>query len=163
MDRIWAPWRMKYISGEHKDEGCIFCIKPKEDDDRKNLILYRGNYSFIMMNLFPYNNGHLMVAPYRHVADLEALNNDEVLDMMNLVKKGIKAIKRSMRPDGFNTGFNLGRAAGAGIEMHLHFHIVPRWIGDTNFMPTLAATKVISEHILDTYDKLYKELYSEEI
>lgn len=163
MDRLWAPWRMTYISGDHVDEGCIFCNKPKETKDKANLILFRGEYSFIMMNLFPYNNGHLMVAPYKHTGNLEDLNDSELLEMMQLVQKSIKAMKRCMRPDGFNTGFNIGRAAGAGIADHVHFHIVPRWVGDTNFMPTLAGTKVISEHILKTYDKIYKELHLEDL
>ncbi|BAI79700.1 histidine triad family protein [Deferribacter desulfuricans SSM1] len=163
MDRLWAPWRMTYISGDHIDEGCIFCNKPKETKDKENLILFRGEYSFIMMNLFPYNNGHLMVAPYKHTGNLEDLNDNELLEMMKLVQKSIKAMKRCMRPDGFNTGFNIGRAAGAGIADHVHFHVVPRWVGDTNFMPTLAGTKVISEHILKTYDKIYKELHLEDL
>jgi ATP adenylyltransferase len=157
-EKMWAPWRMRYIEGTHEDKGCIFCVKPKEDKDRDNLILFRGKYSFVMMNLFPYNNGHLMVAPYRHTGDLTVLEDNEILEIMKLSSKMIKVIRKIMKPDGFNTGFNLGRAAGAGIADHVHFHIVPRWIGDTNFMPVLGEVKVISEHIFDTYDKIKKEI-----
>jgi ATP adenylyltransferase len=157
-EKMWAPWRMRYIEGTHEDKGCIFCVKPKEDKDRDNLILFRGKYSFVMMNLFPYNNGHLMVAPYRHTGDLTVLEDNEILEIMKLSSKMIKVIRKIMKPDGFNTGFNLGRAAGAGIADHIHFHIVPRWIGDTNFMPVLGEVKVISEHIFDTYDKIKKEI-----
>lgn len=152
--KMWAPWRMRYINGTHKDDGCIFCVKPKEEKDKENLILYRGKYTFIIMNLFPYNNGHIMIAPYKHTGNLEDLEEGEMLEIMTLSAKMISLMKSIMRPDGFNAGFNLGQAAGAGVADHLHFHVVPRWIGDTNFMPILGDTKVISEHIFDTYDKL---------
>ena len=156
MERIWAPWRMRYIDGSHKDEGCIFCVKPTHTDDNGNLIVYRGDYAFAMMNLFPYTNGHTMVAPYKHTAIFEELTEKEVLDIHKISSIVIKAIKKTMHPDGFNLGYNLGRTAGAGIADHLHFHIVPRWNGDTNFMPVIGEVKVISEHIEQTYEKLLK-------
>lgn len=157
-DRMWAPWRMNYIDGSHKNEGCIFCVKPKQDNDRENLLLYRGNKCHIIMNLFPYNNGHIMISPYKHTGNLEELDDEEMLEIMNLSGMCIKVMKNSINPAGFNAGFNLGKAAGAGVDDHLHFHIVPRWNGDTNFMPVLGETKVISEHILQTYDKLKKAI-----
>jgi ATP adenylyltransferase len=147
---------MRYIDGSHKDEGCIFCNKPKEDNDMENLIVYRGRFSFAMLNLFPYTNGHTMVAPYRHTAIFEELTRDEVIDIHLVTSIIIKAIKMTMNPDGFNLGYNLGRTAGAGIVDHLHFHIVPRWNGDTNFMPVIGEVKVISEHIEQTYNKILK-------
>ena len=156
--KLWAPWRMAYIENTNKDEGCIFCVKPKQSNDRENLLLFRGDYSFVIMNLFPYNNGHLMIAPYRHTGDFTSLKDNEMLEIMKLSSKMIGVLKEIMNPDGFNTGFNIGRAAGAGIADHLHFHIVPRWIGDTNFMPVIGETKVISEHIFDTYDKIKEKL-----
>lgn len=158
MERLWAPWRMKYIDGTHKDTGCIFCNKPLEDSDKENLIVYRGSHVFAIMNLFPYTNGHTMVSPYRHTAIFEELSQEEVMDMHFVSSKIIKAIKLTMRPEGFNLGFNLGRTAGAGIADHIHFHIVPRWNGDTNFMPVIGEVKVISEHIQKTYDKIIEGL-----
>jgi ATP adenylyltransferase len=157
MHHIFAPWRIEYIKGE-KYEGCIFCDFPRENNDEERLILYRGEYSFIIMNNYPYNPGHVMVAPYRHVSPLEELTDEETLDMMNNTKMIIKAIKSTMNPDGFNLGINLGRIAGAGIEDHIHFHVVPRWDGDTNFMPVLADVKVIPQAIEETYEQLRKAL-----
>lgn len=153
-ERMWAPWRMNYIDGSHKEEGCFFCSKPNDNRDRENLILYRGKNCFTLMNLFPYNNGHIMISPYKHTGDFENLNDEEMLEIMKLSKLTISAMKASINPAGFNAGFNLGRPAGAGVADHLHFHIVPRWNGDTNFMPVIGETKVISEHILQTYDKI---------
>lgn len=153
---IWAPWRIKYI--EEEKEGCIFCDKVKEKKDKKNYILYRGRKSFIMMNLFPYNSGHLMIAPYRHIGNLEKLENEEMQDMIHLTKKSILVIKKSLNPQGFNLGMNLGKIAGAGIDEHLHLHIVPRWAGDTNFMPLLGDIKVLPEHLDATYNRLKKEM-----
>ena len=150
---LWAPWRIDYILGE-KEDGCIFCNRLKLDDDRENLILVRKGKSFVIMNRYPYNNGHLIVAPNRHEGDIEKLKEDEMLELFPLIQKSTHALSMSMNPDGFNIGLNLGRVAGAGVEDHLHFHIVPRWNGDTNFMPVLGDVKVISEHLLSTYDKL---------
>lgn len=152
--RLWAPWRMAYINGLNKSEGCIFCEKPESTEDRQNLILHRGKKAFVLMNLYPYNNGHLMIAPYKHTGDFLELDDEELLEIMQLSQMSMKVLEKAMNPGGFNTGFNIGKAAGAGIDAHLHFHIVPRWLGDTNFMPVVGEMKVISEHLEVTYDKL---------
>ncbi|AGB04963.1 HIT family hydrolase, diadenosine tetraphosphate hydrolase [Aciduliprofundum sp. MAR08-339] len=157
MERLWAPWRIEYVRME-KMEGCIFCKFPRDNRDEENLILYRGKYAFIIMNNYPYNPGHVMVAPYRHVGNLEDLSDEEVLEMHHLTSLAIRAIKNAMNPGGFNIGINIGRVAGAGIEGHVHVHIVPRWNGDTNFMPVLADTKVIVQGIRENYSELRKEL-----
>jgi len=156
MKKLWAPWRMKYILNMDKDDGCIFCEKPKQNQDEENLILHRGKTCFVMMNLFPYNNGHLLVAPYRHTADLSALSDEEKKELMELAGRWVKHLSDRMGAQGCNVGMNLGRTAGAGIDQHLHLHIVPRWEGDTNFMPVVGDTKVISEALGDTYRKLKK-------
>ncbi len=157
MERLWAPWRIEYVRME-KIEECIFCKFPRESEDEKNLILHRGKHAFIIMNNYPYNPGHVMVAPYRHVANLEELSEDEVLEMHELSALAIKAIKMAMKPQGFNIGINIGRVAGAGIEGHIHIHIVPRWNGDTNFMPVLADTKVIVQEIRENYRELKRAI-----
>lgn len=153
MERLWAPWRVQYINSE-QEEGCIFCTKPHQDADTENLILIKGKLAFIMLNAFPYNNGHLMVIPYRHVADLSDLQDDELLALMHYVNLGKAALTKAFGPDGFNIGINLGRTAGAGIADHVHIHIVPRWNGDTNFMPVIADTKVMPQALSDTYELL---------
>jgi len=157
MDKLFAPWRIEYIKME-KHRGCIFCELPKEQDDFKNLILYRGKHAFVIMNNYPYNPGHVMVVPYRHTDSWVSLSDAEVLEIQKLVALMIQAIKNAMGPDGFNIGINLGRTAGAGIEEHVHVHIVPRWNGDTNFMPVLSDTKIIPQALHDTYADLKKEL-----
>ncbi|ASJ03224.1 HIT family hydrolase [Thermococcus profundus] len=157
MKTLWAPWRIEYIRSP-KHEGCIFCDFPKENRDKERLILYRGKYSFVIMNNYPYNPGHVMIAPYRHVGKWEDLTDDELLEIMKLSQLMIKAIKKAMNPDGFNLGVNLGRVAGAGIDDHVHLHIVPRWNGDTNFMPVVADTKVIPESLQEAYDELKKAI-----
>ena len=153
MERLWAPWRMAYIEVE-APQGCIFCTKPEAGDDRRQLILHRGRQAFIMMNLFPYNNGHLMVAPYRHTADLVGLAPEEQAELMDLTRYCVRLLTEAFRPEGFNAGMNLGRTAGAGVADHLHMHVVPRWNGDTNFMPVLGETKVLPDALDGTYDKL---------
>jgi len=153
MERLWAPWRLEYIVNE-REEGCIFCRFPQENEDEKRLILCRGKHAYVIMNAFPYSNGHLLIPPYRHVADLGELSDEESLEMMQLSQKSCAALREVCRPDGFNLGINLGTAAGAGIADHLHIHIVPRWNGDTNFMPVLADVKVIPEALQETYAKL---------
>ena len=160
METIWAPWRIDYIKGE-KEEGCIFCNKPKENDDRKNLILYRGSTGFIIMNRYPYSNGHLMAVPYRHISEMSELSSEEKLELMNLSTLSMEILK-PMNTEGFNVGLNLGRAGGAGIDDHIHFHIVPRWSGDTNFMPVIGGTKVMPEYLDDTYKVLSQQLHSME-
>ncbi len=157
MERIFAPWRIRYIESP-KYEGCIFCDFPKENRDEERLILFRGEKCFIIMNNYPYNPGHVMIAPYRHVANVEDLNDDESLEMMKLCQRVIRAIREAMNPDGFNVGINIGKVAGAGIEDHVHMHVVPRWNGDTNFMPVLADVKVIPEAIEESYRKIKKFL-----
>ena len=153
MERIWAPWRMEYINRD-KSGKCIFCTLPKSDDDKKNYILFRGKVSFVIMNIFPYNNGHLMVSPYRHLACITTLDKEESFELIELTKICIQALRDLNAPDGFNVGFNLGKSAGAGYDEHIHNHIVPRWTGDTNFMPVLAETKVHPEHLGESYKKL---------
>jgi ATP adenylyltransferase len=153
MRQLWAPWRMGYIKGE-KPPGCILCDKPKEKRDASNLILERGKHGFAMLNLYPYNNGHLMVAPYQHVSSLEDLSDEALKGLMQITKKSLLALRKTYKPDGINIGLNLGRAAGAGIEDHLHFHVVPRWGGDTNFMTVVSEVRVIPEDIKRTYQQL---------
>jgi ATP adenylyltransferase len=154
MDRLWAPWRITYINANQKESGCIFCVKPREDRDAENYVLYRGEFAFILLNLYPYNNGHLMVAPYRHIADLSLLSEEEQAEIMKLTTLACKLLKTACRPDGFNVGANLGQVAGAGIADHLHVHIVPRWNGDTNFMPVISDTKILPQSLADTYAAL---------
>lgn len=153
MEKLWAPWRMAYIEVS-APVGCIFCTKPEQTDDREQLILFRGETCFVIMNLFPYNNGHLMVAPYRHTADLVGLTEAEQAEMMRLTRYCVRVLTDAFHPDAFNIGMNLGKVAGAGIAEHLHMHIVPRWNGDTNFMPVLAETKVLPDALHATYDKI---------
>ncbi|MFA4668274.1 HIT domain-containing protein [Pyrococcus kukulkanii] len=153
MKILWAPWRIEYIRSP-KYEGCIFCDFPKENRDKERLILYRGKHAFIIMNNYPYNPGHVMVAPYRHVKSIEDLTDEEMLEIMKLAALVMKAIRKVMKPDGFNLGFNIGKVAGAGIDGHVHLHIVPRWNGDTNFMPVIADTKVIPESLKQAYDEI---------
>jgi ATP adenylyltransferase len=153
MKRIWAPWRIDYVR-EAKPEGCIFCQKPQEEADQDNLILYRGEHCFVIMNLYPYNNGHLMVVPYRHVNTLQELTPEELAEMMEQVNLCLDVLQELMAPGGFNLGMNLGTAAGAGIKDHVHMHVVPRWVGDTSFMPVLCDTRVIVEGIQGCYDRL---------
>ncbi|HUS04091.1 MAG TPA: HIT domain-containing protein [Dehalococcoidia bacterium] len=153
MKQLWAPWRIQYIESP-KGSGCILCQKHRQNNDDANFILYRGQSNFIILNAFPYNPGHLMVAPYRHVANIEDLTSDESREHFNLVKKSLALLKEVLKPGGFNIGLNIGKIAGAGIEEHLHTHIVPRWQGDVNFMPVLADTRVISEGLAATYKKL---------
>jgi ATP adenylyltransferase len=156
VERLWAPWRMEYIGSarEGEDEGCLFCEKPKEGDDEKALIVARTELSFAMLNRYPYNSGHLMVAPFRHVGELEEVKDDESLDMQQLLQRCIRALKEAMQPEGFNIGMNLGVVAGAGIPDHLHWHVVPRWTGDTNFMPVVGDTKVLPESLMDVGARL---------
>lgn len=153
MEQLWAPWRIQYVT-RPKESGCILCQKSKENKDETNFILHRSQNNFIILNAFPYNPGHLMIAPYRHVANLQDLTDDELTEHFNLVKKSLALLKEILNPDGFNIGLNIGKVAGAGIEEHLHTHIVPRWQGDVNFMPVLSNTRVISEELAATYKKL---------
>jgi len=154
---IWAPWREEFILGK-KEKGCIFCRRLKRKKDKADLILYRGGKNFVIMNLYPYTSGHLMVVPYRHIGALSDLTPEESAEMMGLAARAMGGMKQTLRPDGFNLGINLGRAAGAGVEGHLHLHVVPRWAGDTNFMPAVGKTRVFSVGLQKTYDLLYPYL-----
>ena len=155
MERLWAPWRMAYINGGLEKVECFLCAAASHpSDDEANLVIWRGEKVFCIMNRFPYNNGHLMVAPSRHTADLETLSAAESAELFRLVQKSLAVLRRALKPHGFNVGANLGRVAGAGVAGHAHVHIVPRWLGDVNYMPLLSETKVISEHLAETYDRL---------
>lgn len=160
MERLWRPWRGAYVRNieSFRDEGCIFCTKPGEGDDRASLILRRGAAAFVIMNLYPYNTGHVMVTPYRHIGELEDLEERELAEMVELTTMMIRVIKREMQPQGFNLGINLGKAAGAGYDEHVHMHIVPRWQGDTNFMPVVGESKVMPETVEGTYERLLRAL-----
>jgi ATP adenylyltransferase len=158
MERLWTPWRMRYVSGESRVASCIFCTKPEQDDDVEHLILHRSAHSYVIMNLYPYNSGHVMVVPFRHAADLEGLSAEENHDLWDLVPWVTAGLKRVLRCDGFNIGLNLGSVAGAGVADHLHIHVVPRWEGDANFMPIIANTMVLPELIPVTYAKVRAEL-----
>jgi ATP adenylyltransferase len=142
----------------HKPPGCIFCDKPAENKDDENLILHRGKYNFIIMNAYPYNNGHMMVVPFRHTATLSGWSPEEQAEVFQLADLAAELLKKTMRPDGFNLGINMGLVAGAGVADHIHLHVVPRWNGDTNFMPVISDTRVISEHLKATYAKLREAL-----
>ena len=153
MERIWAPWRIEYILME-KPEGCILCEKPEEDKDEQNYILYRGDKNFIILNSYPYNPGHLMVAPYRHTGNLEELTEEERNEHFEMVSRAIRALREAFNPGGFNIGANIGKVAGTGIDDHFHSHIVPRWQGDTNYVPVLADVRVVPQALAETYQKL---------
>ena len=154
--RIWAPWRLAYVKDASKDieEECIFCAKPAQDDDVANLIVHRGEHSFVILNLFPYTNGHLMVAPYAHVGRLQDLPAETTAEMMALAQRAMGRLEEVYEPHGFNVGFNQGRVAGAGVEHHIHLHVVPRWGGDTNFMPVIADTRVMPQTLEQSYEAL---------
>ena len=153
MEHIWAPWRVKYILGE-KAGGCFLCDKPRENKDAENFILCRGKNNFIIMNGYPYNPGHLLVATYRHTGDPVELSAEERDEHFELVCRSIEILKKTLKPDGFNTGSNLGKVGGAGVAEHFHSHVVPRWLGDTNFMPVVADVKVVSQALAETYRAL---------
>ena len=153
MKYLWAPWRLQYIKGPPMPD-CIFCAFPREGRDRERGILVQGRLAFVILNMYPYNSGHLMVVPHRHVADPGDLTDDEHLEMQHLTQAAMRALRSVYRPEGFNVGMNIGHAAGAGIAGHLHTHVVPRWVGDTNFMPILGETKVLPEELGVTYDRL---------
>ena len=158
MKQLWAPWRMVYILNEIEEKkGCIFCNLPKDDDDKKNLIVYRSKHCFVILNKYPYNNGHVLIVPYKHSSDYINLEDQILLDIQKTAQKTIQVMQNTMQPHAINMGINLGRTAGAGIDQHLHYHIVPRWDGDTNFMPVISDTKVVSEALDATREKLYRE------
>jgi ATP adenylyltransferase len=156
MDILWTPWRFRYVSEGVKTGGCIFCEKAAADParDRDNLILHRGQRNLVILNLFPYTTGHIMIAPYAHVATLAELDAETLQEMMTLAQKVETALERTYHPEGFNLGMNLGRSAGAGVADHVHLHFLPRWTGDTSFMTTVGETRVQPEDLATTYDKL---------
>jgi len=156
MEHIWAPWRIKYIQME-KSKGCILCEKPRQDSDAENYILFRGDKNFVMMNIYPYNPGHLMIAPYRHIDSLEGLSDEESHEHIDLTNRSIVVLRKVLNPEGFNLGINIGQAAGAGIADHVHTHIIPRWQGDTNFMTTVSDIRVVPEALAESYKKLKTE------
>jgi ATP adenylyltransferase len=153
MKQLWSPWRLEYLQGP-EPQGCIFCHAAQSAADHDNLVLLRGDQVFLILNRYPYNNGHLMVVPYHHVPSLEHLDGATLTEMMLSINRGLTALRSAMAPDGFNVGINLGRVAGAGIEDHVHVHIVPRWLGDTNFMPVVGDMRVIPQTWMQTYDQL---------
>lgn len=160
MKKLWAPWRMEYIQSGAEKGRCIFCVENLAEEDEKRYVVHRGSKSFVIMNIYPYNNGHVMIAPHRHAACLTDLKDEELEDLFRTVRLSVDILKKIFSPDGFNTGINTGAAAGAGYEEHLHVHVVPRWNGDSNFMPVLADTKVLPEHLDSTYRTL-KEAFRE--
>ena len=152
-ERLWAPWRLEYIKGPKPDE-CIFCTKPAEGDDRGTYIVRRGEHCFAILNAFPYNNGHLMVAPYRHVPSIEELDEAALLELMTLSQSALGALRGAYGPEGFNIGINQGKVAGAGVEAHAHQHVVPRWGADTNFMPVVGSTRVLPQSLDDSWREI---------
>jgi ATP adenylyltransferase len=155
MEQVFAPWRIDWVEREDRGgDDCPFCALPAADDDRENLVVARGDRAFVMLNNYPYNPGHTMVIPYEHTGDYAALGDETLLAHARLTQRTLRALREAMGPDGFNTGLNLGRGAGGSIDDHLHTHVVPRWAGDTNFMPVVSDTKVIVEALDETYDKL---------
>ena len=155
MKQLWAPWRLEYIQSADEETGCIFCRAAEgDDDDDEGLVVKRGELAFVLLNRFPYASGHLMIAPYRHEGEFGELTSEESVEVHRLASAGLAALAETMRPQGFNLGWNLGRLAGAGVVDHVHLHVVPRWAGDTNFMPVLAEVKVLPEALVDTRRKL---------
>ncbi len=155
MDRLWSPWRYSYISNAGPHQDCIFCAKPAENRDAENLIVYRGERNFVILNAFPYTNGHLMVAPYAHVASLVEAEPETLAEMMALTREAEQHIRAAYKPGGLNIGMNIGECAGAGIAGHIHMHVLPRWTGDANFMTTVGETRVLPEDLATTYAKLH--------
>jgi ATP adenylyltransferase len=156
MDYLWSPWRFRYVSEGVKNKGCVFCEVHRQDasQDREHLLLYRGRYNFVLLNLFPYTTGHVMIAPYAHLANLADLDRLGLSEMMELAQKTEAALKASYHAEGYNLGMNLGKCAGAGVADHLHLHILPRWTGDASFISVIGETRVLPEDLLTTYDKL---------
>jgi ATP adenylyltransferase len=157
MEHLWAPWRIRYILAE-KEEGCFFCRKSAESDDVKNYVIIRERNCFALLNTYPYNAGHLMVAPYKHTGELDDLSEQELAEFMSLTRRCKQLLTKTMKPEGFNIGINLGRCAGAGVLDHVHMHIVPRWDGDTNYMPVLADTHVVPQALDELYAALMKNV-----
>lgn len=158
MDYLWTPWRYRYIADASKDEGCVFCAALAADDDSKTLIVHRASKNFVILNLYPYTTGHVMIVPYVHVADLSASDPETLAEMMRLAQRVQGALESTYHPQGYNLGMNLGRAAGAGVTGHLHLHVLPRWSGDANFMSVVGETRVEPEELPTTYERLRQAL-----
>lgn len=156
MEYIWSPWRYKYIASADREPGCVFCRAINDNDDPGRLVLHRARLNFVILNLFPYTSGHLMVVPYEHEASLAEVSSETTAEMMELAKRAQRALEAEYNPDGFNVGMNLGRSAGAGVADHLHLHVVPRWTGDANFVSIIGETRVLPEDLPATYEKLKK-------
>jgi ATP adenylyltransferase len=154
MDHIWSPWRMKYIRANHAGHACVFCEAIKNQDDEKYLVIHRGQFAFVILNKFPYTSGHVMVVPNSHIGSFEQMDAATSAEVMELIRRSMQAIGSVYQPDGYNMGANLGASAGAGIADHIHFHLVPRWDGDTNYMTSIAKTRVLPEDLCETYAKL---------
>ena len=154
MDHLWSPWRYQYLTAAPVSGECIFCAKAAGTDDAANLVVYRAKHNFALLNLYPYTSGHLMVAPYEHVARLEDATPETVADMMLVVQQAERHLRAIYRPEGLNIGMNIGKAAGAGVAGHIHMHVLPRWVGDANFMTTVGETRILPEDLNVTYDKL---------
>lgn len=154
MDRLWSPWRYRYVSKASPQDACIFCSKPAEERDEENYILLRAGFNYLLLNLYPYTTGHLMVAPYAHVANLDELPRETAAEMMDLTQRAVRALREVYRPQGLNVGMNLGECAGAGIAGHAHMHVLPRWTGDANFMTTVGETRVMPEDLPETWRRL---------
>lgn len=154
MDYLWSPWRYRYVTTSKPSDDCIFCLKAAQNQDAENYIVYRGRFNFVLLNLYPYISGHLMVAPYEHVATLEAASEESLTEMMRLVRDAERHLRAIYRPEGLNVGMNLGQCAGAGVASHIHMHVMPRWTGDTSFMTTVGETRVMPEELSVTYEKL---------
>jgi ATP adenylyltransferase len=151
MDHLWSPWRMKYIRRQRSPKECIFCDAVKKTDGEENLILARGKHAYVIMNRYPYTSGHVMVVPYTHVDTFEKVDTETCAEVMFLIRQSIQAIDKMYKPDGYNMGANIGASAGAGIADHIHFHLVPRWEGDTNFMTAVGGTRVLPEDLMETF------------
>jgi ATP adenylyltransferase len=158
LDYLWSPWRYKYIATAGKEDGCIFCAAVAANEDSRTHIIFRGKKNFIILNRYPYTTGHVMVVPYAHIGDLQAADAATLGEMMQLAQKIQAAIEATYHPQGYNLGMNLGRAAGAGVEGHIHLHVLPRWAGDSNFMTTVAETRVEPEVLDTTFEKLHKAI-----
>ena len=160
MDYLWSPWRYQYVSKSGPPAGCLFCVKGSEQRDKENYVVHRGSRTFVMLNIYPYSTGHLMIAPYEHIASLEPASKATLDEMIQMARLAEINLRQVYRPQGFNIGMNLGESAGAGIPGHVHMHVLPRWIGDTNFMTTVAETRVLPESLDVTFEKL-KQAFAE--
>lgn len=160
--QLWAPWRMAYVGAEPLSDGCVFCVKSQEQDDERNYVLWRDAHCFALLNIYPYNNGHLMIAPYAHLPTILELDPPTLTEMMTLAQRCVQAMQTALGAQGFNLGVNQGSVAGAGITDHVHLHVVPRWNGDTNFMPVLADVKVMPDYLESTYQRIRTQMLTDQ-